>query len=39
LIVEAGLGPLPPRAAALVGHSMLGIHQIDRQLHGIREYP
>ena len=30
--------PLPPRAAALVGHSMLGIREIDRQLHGIREY-
>src|ERR1700679_3071462 len=30
--------PLPPRAAALVGHSMLGIRQIERQLHGIQEY-
>jgi beta-phosphoglucomutase-like phosphatase (HAD superfamily) len=30
--------PLPPRAAALVGHSMLGIREINRQLHGIREY-
>jgi beta-phosphoglucomutase-like phosphatase (HAD superfamily) len=30
--------PLPPRAAALVGHSMLGIREIERQLHGIREY-
>jgi HAD superfamily hydrolase (TIGR01509 family) len=30
--------PLPPRAAALVGHGMLGIRQIERQLHGIQEY-
>jgi beta-phosphoglucomutase-like phosphatase (HAD superfamily) len=30
--------PLPPRAAALVGHSVLGIREIDRQLHGIHEY-
>jgi beta-phosphoglucomutase-like phosphatase (HAD superfamily) len=30
--------PLPARAAALVGHSMLGVREIDRQLHGIREY-
>jgi beta-phosphoglucomutase-like phosphatase (HAD superfamily) len=30
--------PLPPRAAELVGHSMLGIREIERQLHGIREY-
>lgn len=30
--------PLPPRAAALVGHSMLGIREIARQLDGIREY-
>ena len=30
--------PLPPRAAALVGHSMLGVREIDRQLHVIREY-
>jgi HAD superfamily hydrolase (TIGR01509 family) len=30
--------PLPPRAAALVGHNMLGIREIERQLHDIREY-
>jgi beta-phosphoglucomutase-like phosphatase (HAD superfamily) len=30
--------PLPPPAAALVGQPMLGIHDIDRQLNGIREY-
>jgi beta-phosphoglucomutase-like phosphatase (HAD superfamily) len=30
--------PLPARAAALVGHSMLGVREINRQLHGIREY-
>jgi hypothetical protein len=30
--------PLPPRAVALVGRGMLGIREIDRQLHEIREY-
>jgi beta-phosphoglucomutase-like phosphatase (HAD superfamily) len=30
--------PLPPRAAALVGHTMLGIREIEQQLAGIREY-
>ena len=30
--------PLPPRAVALVGRGMLGIREIDRQLHDIREY-
>ena len=30
--------PLPAPAAALVGHAMLGIREIDRRLDGIREY-
>ena len=29
--------PLPPRAAAMVGHSMLGIRELDRHLHTPRE--
>ena len=30
--------PLPPHAVALLGSSVLGIHEIERQLHGNREY-
>jgi HAD superfamily hydrolase (TIGR01509 family) len=30
--------PLPPPAATLIGHNMLGIGEIDRHLRGIREY-
>jgi beta-phosphoglucomutase-like phosphatase (HAD superfamily) len=30
--------PLPPRAAALVGNTTLGIREICRQLDGLREY-
>lgn len=29
--------PLPPRAAAMVGHSMLGIRELDRHLHTPKE--
>jgi beta-phosphoglucomutase-like phosphatase (HAD superfamily) len=31
--------PLRPRAAALVGHPLLGIREIDRQLNAVRERP
>ena len=29
--------PLPPRAASLVGNTMLGVRDIERQLHALRE--
>jgi HAD superfamily hydrolase (TIGR01509 family) len=34
----SALRPLPPRAAALVGHTILGIREICRQLDTLREF-
>jgi HAD superfamily hydrolase (TIGR01509 family) len=34
----SAMRPLPPSAAALVGHGVLGIREIGRLLQGIREY-